>query len=78
MTLGALLQGGFPNPTWVYGRLRAKGEVLGGLIKFSSSIDMKAGKVCVPEMGNPLDDIKVFGDAQPGSEDIEKGWRNHN
>ena len=74
MTLGALLQGGFPNPTWVYGRLRAKGEVLGGLIKFSSSIDMKAGKVCVPEMGNPLDDIKVFGDTQPGSEDIEKGW----
>ena len=74
MTLGALLQGGFPNPTWVYGRLRAKGSVLGGLIKFSSTIEMKAGKICVPEMGNPLDDIKVFGDIQPGDEDIERGW----
>lgn len=74
MTLGALLQGGFPNPTWVYGRLRAKGSVLGGLIKFSSTIEMKAGKICVPEMGNPLDDIKVFGDIQPGDEDIENGW----
>ena len=74
MTIGALLQGGFPNPTWVYGRLRAKGSVLGGLIKFSSTIEMKAGKVCVPEMGNPLDDIKIFGDVQPGDEDIEKGW----
>ena len=74
MTMGALLQGGFPNPTWVYGRLRAKGSVLGGLIKFSSTIEMKAGKVCVPEMGNPLDDIKIFGDVQPGDEDIEKGW----
>lgn len=74
MTIGALLQGGFPNPTWVYGRLRAKGSVLGGLIKFSSTIELKAGKVCVPEMGNPLDDIKIFGDIQPGDEDIEKGW----
>lgn len=74
MTLGALLQGGFPNPTWVYGRLRAKGSVLGGLIKFNSTIEMKAGKICVPEMGNPLDDIKVFGDIKPGDEDIEIGW----
>ena len=74
MTTGALLQGGFPNPTWVYGRMRAKGSVLGGLIKFNSTIEMKAGKVCVPEMGNPLDDIKIFGDVQPGDEDIENGW----
>lgn len=78
MTLGALLQGGFPNPTYVYGRLRAKGSVLGGLIKFSSTIEMKAGKVCIPDMGNPLDDIKVFGDIQPGDEDIENGWSEKN
>lgn len=74
MTLGALLQGGFPNPTYVYGRLRAKASLLGGLIKLSSTIEMKAGKVCIPDMGNPLDDIKVFGDIQPGDEDIERGW----
>ena len=78
MTLGALLQGGFPNPTYVYGRLRAKGSVLGGLIKFNSTIEMKAGKVCIPDMGNPLDDIKVFGDIQPGDEDIEMGWSEKN
>lgn len=78
MTLGALLQGGFPNPTWVYGRLRASGSVLGGLIKFNSTIEMKAGRVCVPAYGNPLDDVKIFGDFNPGDEDLENGWAAEN
>ncbi len=78
MTLGALLQGGFPNPTWVYGRLRASGSVLGGLIKFNSTIEMKAGRVCVPAFGNPLDDVKIFGDFNPGDEDLENGWAAEN
>ncbi|MBO5748858.1 MAG: hypothetical protein J6R48_07585 [Muribaculaceae bacterium] len=74
MTLGALLQAGFPNPTWVYGRVRASGSVLGGLIKFNSTIDLKAGKVCIPTYGNPLDDVKIFGDFNPGDEELERGW----
>lgn len=74
ITFGALLQGGFPNPSWAYGRVRAKGSVLGGLIKFSSTIEMSVGRICVPVSGNPLDDVKIFGDVKPGAETIEDGW----
>lgn len=70
MSVGALLKGGLPNPTWAYGKLRAKGEVLKGLVKFNSSIEMKMGRICVPSGGNPLDDIKIFGDYSMGSEKL--------
>lgn len=74
MTLGALLQGGVPNPTWAYGKVRAKGSILKGLIKFNSSIELKVGRVCLPAYGNPLDDIKIFGDVAPGQEKMKDGW----
>ncbi|MBP3830537.1 MAG: hypothetical protein ILA06_09665 [Bacteroidaceae bacterium] len=72
--LGALLKGGMPNPTWVYGKVKAHCKLLGGLVKFNHSVELKAGEVCVPEFGNPLDDIKLFDDAQPGTEDREESW----
>ena len=72
--LGSLLQGGFPNPTWVYGKARAKCRLFGGLIKFNHTIEIKAGEVCMPEFGNPLDDIKIFEDVQPGDENPAQGW----
>lgn len=78
MTLGALLKAGFPNPTWVYGRVRAAGSVLGGLIKFNSTIELKAGKICIPTFGNPLDDVEIFGDFNPGDEELERGWAEEN
>lgn len=78
MTLGALLKAGFPNPTWVYGRVRAAGSVLGGLIKFNSTIELKAGKICIPMFGNPLDDVEIFGDFNPGDEELERGWAEEN
>lgn len=74
LTLAALLKAGFPNPTWAYGRLRAKGSVLGGLVKFESAIEMKMGNVCLPDFGNPLDDIKIFGDVTPGDDEFTDGW----
>lgn len=76
--LGALLQGGFPNPSWVYGKVRAKGSLLNGLIKFNKAVELKAGEVCMPEFGNPLDDIEIFGDFDPGYEDRENGWNKDN
>lgn len=72
--LGALLQGGFPNPSWFHGKARAKCKLLGGLIKFNSSLEIKAGNVCIPEFGNPLDDIKIFEDMTVGSSDKDEGW----
>ena len=75
LTFGALLKGGFPNPSWAYGKVRAKGSILGGLIKFNSSVELSVGKVCVPSFGNPLDDVKIFGDVTPGFEKKEEGWK---
>lgn len=76
--LGALLQGGFPNPSWFHGKARAKCSLLGGLIKFNSSLEIKAGNVCIPAFGNPLDDIKMFEEMTVGSTDIKEGWNPEN
>lgn len=72
--LGALLQGGFPNPSWAYGKCKAKCKLLGGLIKFNGSITLEVGEVCYPDAGNPLDDIQIFGDMTPGEHEMEQGW----
>lgn len=76
--IGALLKGGLPNPSWVYGKARAYCELLGGLISFHTSVTFKAGEVCIPDYGNPLDNIKIFGDVQPGDPDESKGWDTDN
>lgn len=76
--LGALLQAGMPNPTWVYGKAKAHFKLLGGLIKGSATVQLKAGEVCTPEFGNPLDDIEIFGDVSPGDEDRSTGWNEDN
>lgn len=66
--VGALLRGGFPNPSWMYGKVKAKCKLFGGLIKFSGSLTFELGDVCFPDAGNPLDDIKIFEDMTPGEE----------
>lgn len=78
MTVGALLKGGLPNPSWAYGKVRAKGDILGGLIKFNSTVEMKVGRICVPDGGNPLDDIEIFGDYTIGEEDYRSAWSEGN
>ena len=77
----ALLRGGFPNPSWMYGKVKAKCKLFGGLIKFTGSLTFETGDVCFPDAGNPLDDIKIFEDMTPGEEHISgsvsntPGWR---
>lgn len=66
--VGALLKGGFPNPSWLYGKVRATCKLFGGLIKFNGSLTFELGDVCFPDAGNPLDDIKIFEDMTPGTE----------
>lgn len=79
--VGALLRGGFPNPSWMYGKVKAKCKLFGGLIKFTGSLTFETGDVCFPDAGNPLDDIKIFEDMTPGEEHISgsvsntPGWR---
>ena len=66
--VGAILKGGFPNPSWLYGKVKAKCKLFGGLIKFTGSLTFELGDVCFPDAGNPLDDIKIFEDLTPGEE----------
>ena len=66
--VGALLQGGGPNPSYCYGLLRFKVSLLNGLVKFSTSCDFKLGDVCVPGAGDPLANVKLFENVTPGFE----------
>ncbi len=76
--IGALLQGGFPNPTWAYGKMRCHASLFNGIVDFNTSLQIKMGEVCLPEFGNPLDDVQVFGDFTPGLESKEDGWKEEN
>ena len=73
--LGAMLQAGLPNPTWVYGKVRARCSLLGGIFKFNHAIEFKAGSVCMPDYGDPLDNIKMFASASPGDSIRSKGTK---
>jgi len=66
--VGALLQGGGPNPSYCYGLLRFKVNLLNGLVKFSTSCDFRLGDVCVPGAGDPLANVKLFENVTPGFE----------
>lgn len=63
--IGALLQGGAPNPSWAYGLLRLKVSCLGGLVKINTSVDFTVGDVCVPGAGDPLANVKLFQNITP-------------
>lgn len=64
--VGALLQGGGPNPSFAYGLLRFKVSMLNGLLKFNTSVDFSMGDVCVPGVGDPLANVKLFQNVTPG------------
>ena len=66
--VGALLQGGGPNPSYCYGLLRFQVNLLDGLLKFSTSCDFMLGDVCVPGAGDPLANVKLFQNVTPGFE----------
>lgn len=74
LTAGALLRGGLPEPTWGEGRLRVKGEVLGGLVKVDTDFDFDFGHKCEAVFaGDPLENIKVIAELNPkkGEKDVD-------
>lgn len=73
MGVGMLMQGGFPNPSWFYGKARARCSLFGGLIEFDKAINVKCGDVCTPLKANPLEDVDVFGDSNPEFTTREEG-----
>lgn len=64
--LGAVLQGGGPNPSWAYGLVKFEAELLGGLCKISTNFDFKLGNVCIEGAGDPMANVKLFQDVSPG------------
>lgn len=65
-TAGAFLRGGMPDPFWAYGKARVEGQVLGGLIRIRTSAEIDVGERCYPPVGDPLANIRVLDDIQPG------------
>lgn len=73
LAIGGVLKMGLPNPTWFLGKFKAQGSMLGGLIKFNRTVDVKAGNVCTPLSASPLDEIDIFADCNPGTEEKDQG-----
>lgn len=76
--IGGVLKAGLPNPTWFMGKFRAQGALLGGLIEFDRTIEVKAGNVCVPVADSPLADINIWADCTPGLDTEEEGFKLEN
>ncbi len=64
---GAMLQGGFKDPSWFKGNARIRGSVLHGLVKFNTQARFKIGDECVIEK-DPLKDLKIIEAITPGEE----------
>ncbi len=68
LTAGAFLRGGMPNPFWAKGKARVTGSILGGRIRIRTSLTMDIGEECLPPVGDPLADIQILEEMQPGYE----------
>ncbi len=65
---GALLQGGFKDPSWVKGSAKIRGSVLNGAISFDAQARFKIGHQCEIEQ-DPLKELVVIEAISPGVED---------
>lgn len=77
ITAGALMQGGFKNPSWLKGKAKVKGSVLGGMIKFNTSIRFSLGTPC-EVASDPLKDLKFVESITPGYETESEARRTEN
>lgn len=64
--VGAILQGGGPNPMWFSGQVSGKYNVL-GIVKGRFNFRFKKGTVCTPVAKNPLLALDIISDIKPDS-----------
>jgi hypothetical protein len=71
LTLGAALQAGLPNPTWIAGAVAGSYSILGGLISGYCNFRFTLGEPCTPEM-SALARIEMISDVAPenGATDV--------
>ena len=71
----ALLQGGFPNPSWAQGTIGGYYDILDGLVTGHCQFDFKIGEECRPVLQNPLTGIEILEDLVPinGEQNVDCG-----
>ncbi|MCZ2392751.1 MAG: hypothetical protein LC105_02710 [Chitinophagales bacterium] len=69
LAIGAALEAGLPNPTWMDGRIKIEGEVLGGLIRVNTSARFSIGTKCSAG-GDPLANIEMISEFGPAENDV--------
>jgi TANFOR domain-containing protein len=68
-TTAALLRVEGPNPMWIAGNFKFKGEVLGGLIKVETNFYAEVGQKCTMGTGTPFDDLPIVSMTDPDKGD---------
>lgn len=63
--MAAVLSGGFPNPSWVYGAAAGNYQLFGGKIKGRWRTEFEFGTVCPLDMGSPFDDMEIISEMTP-------------
>jgi hypothetical protein len=72
LTVGALLQAGLPNPTWIDGAVAGSYSILGGLISGYCNFRFTLGERCTPEGMSALARVEMISDIAPenGATDV--------
>lgn len=76
--MGGVLQMGGPAPSYFIGKLRAKVNLLHGLVKFNKKFEFECGQVCHLFRGNPLDNFVLFDNFTVGDTLQSVGWDDKN
>ncbi|MCX7929423.1 MAG: Ig-like domain-containing protein [Chlorobi bacterium] len=72
LRVGAALQAGLPNPTWLAGACGGRYSILGGLISGYCNFQFTLGERCTPPTESALANIEIISDIAPanGSTDV--------
>jgi hypothetical protein len=72
LSVGALLQAGLPNPTWIAGAVAGSYSILGGLISGYCNFRFTLGERCTPPLASALAAVEMISDIAPenGATDV--------
>jgi hypothetical protein len=72
LSLGAALQAGLPNPTWIAGAVAGSYSILGGLISGYCNFRFTLGERCTPPLASALAAVEMISDIAPenGATDV--------
>lgn len=71
LSAAMMLSGGGPDPWWAEGRVGLQIRVLGGLVKCTKTISVRAGEPCIPHYNDPFGGVPMIANITP-SDDSEE------